>query len=125
MNFPIRAGTADHPIQIEPNPKRVRVTLGGKIIADTRRALTLKEATYPGVQYVPREDVDMRLLERTAHTTHCPYKGDANYFSIKAADRVSENAVWTYEHPFPGVAAIADYVAFYPNRVDAIEETVA
>jgi uncharacterized protein (DUF427 family) len=125
MSFPIRAGTADHPIQIEPNPNRVRVTLGGKTIADTQRALTLKEASYPGVQYVPREDVDMALLVRTTHKTHCPYKGDANYYSIKAADRASENAVWTYDHPFPGVGAIAGYLAFYPNRVDAIEETPA
>jgi uncharacterized protein (DUF427 family) len=115
----------DHSIRIEPNRKRVRVEWSGKVIADTTRALTLFETTYPGVQYIPRADADMTLLVRTAHKTHCPYKGDAGYYSIKIGDRVAENAVWTYEAPFPGVAEIADYLAFYPNRVDRIEESAA
>ena len=115
----------DHPIRIEPNRKRVRVEWGGKVIAATTRALTLFETTYPGVQYIPRADTDMTLLVRTAHKTHCPYKGDAGYYSIKIGDRVAENAVWTYEAPFPGVAEIAGYLAFYPNRVDRIEESAA
>ena len=85
--------------------------------------MALFEAAYPAVQYVPREDADMSLLERTAHKTHCPYKGDANYFSIKTGDRTAENAVWTYEAPFPAVAEIAGYLAFYPSRVDSIDET--
>lgn len=113
----------DHPIRIEPNRGRVRVRWGGKVVADTRRALTLFEATYPAVQYVPREDADMSLLVRTAHKTHCPYKGDANYFSIKIGDRTAENAVWTYETPFPAVTEITGCLAFYPNRVDGIDET--
>ena len=74
----------DHPITITANPKRVRVSAGGVVIADTTHALTLKEASYPAVQYVPREDANMALLARTERTTHCPYKGDANYFSINA-----------------------------------------
>jgi len=115
----------DHPITISPNPNRVRVTFAGHTVANTTHALTLKEASYPPVQYVPRADVDMNLLTRTAHSTHCPYKGDASYFSIKADGKVAENAIWSYEHPFPGVAQIAGYVAFYPNRVDAIEQTPA
>ncbi len=115
----------DHPITLSPNPNRVRVSFAGRTVANTTRALTLQEASYPPVQYVPRADVDMSLLTPTAHSTHCPYKGDASYFSIKADGKVAENAIWSYEHPFPGVAQIAGYVAFYPNRVDAIEQTPA
>ena len=113
----------DHPITIAPNAKRVRVTFAGKTIADTTRALSLREASYPPVNYIPREDVDMAALTRTAHASHCPYKGDASYFSIAADGRATENAVWSYEQPFPAVAAIKDHVAFYPNRVDKIEES--
>jgi uncharacterized protein (DUF427 family) len=112
----------NHPIRIEPNPNRVRVRLGDTVVVDTKRALTLFEASYPGVQYVPREDADMALLARTAHKTHCPYKGDASYYSIKTGGSAVENAVWTYEHPLPGVARIADYLAFYPNKVEITEE---
>jgi len=112
----------DHPISIEPNPRRVRVQFGGKIVADSARALTLREASLPPVQYIPRADVDMRLLSRTQHASHCPYKGDAAYYSIRVADRDAANAVWTYENPFSAVAAIKDHLAFYPNRVDSIEE---
>jgi len=113
----------DHPITISPNPNRVRVTFAGRTVADSTHALNLKEATYPPVVYIPRADVDMNLLARTDHRTHCPYKGDASYYSIKADGKMAENAIWTYEQPFPGVAQIAGYVAFYPNRVDAIEQT--
>ena len=112
----------EHRITIEPNPKLVRVLFNGRVIADTTRALTLREATLPPVQYVPREDADMSLLDRTAHKTHCPFKSDAAYYTIRADGRVAENAVWTYEDPYPGVAAIKDHLAFYPDRVDRIEE---
>src|SRR5450756_1714356 len=87
----------DHPITITATPKRIRVSAGGVVIADTTHALTLKEASYPAVQYVPREDADMALLARTDRVTHCPYKGDASYFSIKADGKTLENAIWTYE----------------------------
>ena len=112
----------DHPIAIAPNPARIVVTLGGRVIADTRAALTLREASYPPTQYIPRADVDMAALRRTTHSTHCPYKGDCAYFSIPAGGARSENAVWSYEAPYPAVAAIAGYLAFYPSRVDGIEE---
>ena len=112
----------DHPITIAPNPNRVRVLFNGRVVADTTRALTLKEASLPPVQYVPREDADMTLLERTAHKTHCPYKNDASYYTIRAGGRTAENAVWTYEEPYPAVVAIKDHLAFYPDRVDRIEE---
>lgn len=111
----------DHPITIAANPKRVRVTVGHTIIAETTHALTLKEAKYPAVQYVPREDARMELLQRTDRVTHCPYKGDANYFSIRADGNVLENSIWTYETPFPAMAEISNHLAFYPDKVK-IEE---
>jgi uncharacterized protein (DUF427 family) len=109
-----------HPITVTPAEHRVRITHGGHVIADTRRALALKEASYPVVHYIPREDVDMSLLTRTEHASHCPYKGDAAYYTIAAGDRTADNAIWTYEAPFPAVAEIAGHLAFYPQRVDAI-----
>jgi uncharacterized protein (DUF427 family) len=110
----------DHPISIETNLSRVMVKVGGRIIADTRNALTLREASYPPVQYIPRRDVDMAALARSEHTTYCPYKGDASYYSISAGGDSSKNAVWTYENPFEEMAQIKDYVAFYRDRVDEI-----
>ena len=112
----------DHPITVTPNAKRVRVTFAGVTIADTTRALTLKESTYPAVQYIPREDARMDLLRKTTHHTACPYKGDASYFTIAAGGKMAENAVWSYEQPFPAMKDIAGYLAFYPNKVDRIEE---
>ncbi len=112
----------DHPITIAANGKRVRVTFAGQVVADTTHALTLKEASYKPVFYIPRADANLNLLKATGHRTHCPYKGDANYFSIHAAGRSAENAVWSYEQPFPTMAKIRNYLAFYPDRVDAIEE---
>src|ERR1700756_2013929 len=112
----------DHPITIERNPAHITVSVGGHVVADTRDALTLHEASYPPVQYVPRKDVDMALLERTDHITYCPYKGDCTYYSIPAGGERSINAVWTYEEPYAAVAAIKDHLAFYPDRIDTIEE---
>jgi uncharacterized protein (DUF427 family) len=111
----------DHPITIEPTQQRVRVTFAGRVVAETTRALTLREASYPPVQYIPRADADASLLQRTAHSTHCPYKGDASYYSIVAGDRTAANAIWTYEDPAGAVESIRDHLAFYPDRVDAIE----
>ena len=107
----------DHPITITKNPRRVRVTAGDIVIAETSRALTLKEAKYPAVQYLPREDANMALLERTDRTTHCPYKGDASYYSVKADGKTLDNAIWTYEMPFPAMAEISGHLAFYPDKV--------
>ena len=111
----------DHPITITANSKRVRVTAHGVTIAETAHALTLKEASYPAVQYIPREDANMALMVRTDRVTHCPYKGDANYFSIVSDGKRLENAIWTYETPFPAMAEIAGHLAFYPDKV-RIEE---
>ena len=112
----------DHPITITPSPMRVVVTAGGRVVADSRAALTLQEAAYPPVLYLPRADVDMALLERAAHATYCPYKGDCAYYSIPAGGERAVNAVWTYEQPYDAVAAIRGHVAFYPDRVDSIEQ---
>ena len=112
----------DHPITISRNPRRVRVRFAGRTVAETARSLTLQEARYPPVHYIPRADADMTLLTRTEHHTHCPYKGEASYFTIASSGRTAENAVWSYEQPFPAMAEIKEYLAFYPNRVDAIEE---
>jgi uncharacterized protein (DUF427 family) len=121
MSKPVLVPGPDHPITIEPTPARVIVRVGERIIADSRRALTLQEASYPPVQYIPRADVDMSLLERTDHATYCPYKGDCSYFSIPSGGLRARNAVWTYEAAYPAVAAIKDHLAFYPDRVDQIE----
>jgi uncharacterized protein (DUF427 family) len=110
----------DHPISIEANPSRVTVRVGDKVIADTREALVLREASYPPVQYIPRRDVDMSALARSSHTTYCPYKGEASYYGIPAGGTRSINAVWTYETPFDAVSPIEEYLAFYPDRVDEI-----
>jgi len=122
---PIKIPGPEHPITIERNPKRVVVSVAGRIIADTQNALTLREANYPPVHYIPRRDVDMTLLERTDHATYCPYKGDCAYYSIPAGGDRSVNAVWTYEDPYQAVASIKGHLAFYPNRVSAIEEQPA
>jgi uncharacterized protein (DUF427 family) len=119
---PILAGTPDHPITITAAPRQVRVTFAGRVVADTKRALSLAEASYAPVMYIPREDVDLTTLERTSHKTHCPYKGDASYYSIHADGRTAQNAVWSYEQPLEAVAAIGGYMAFYPNRVDSLEQ---
>ena len=117
----VRIPGPDHPITITPNPRRVVVTVGGKVVADSRAALTLQEAAYPPVLYLPRSDVDMAQLERTAHATYCPYKGDCAYYSVPGGGERAINAVWTYEQPYDAVAAIREHVAFYPDRVDSIE----
>ena len=121
----IRIPGPDHPITIERNPKRVVVSAGGRIVADTAKALTLREAGYAPVQYIPREDVDMTLIERTDHATYCPYKGDCSYFSITIGGERSVNAAWSYEMPYEAVALIKDHLAFYPDRVDGIQKRPA
>ena len=118
---PVKIPGADHPITIRRHPKQVVVTVAGRAIADSRDALALREADYPIVLYIPRKDVDMTLLERASHSTYCPYKGEASYFSIPLAGARGTNAIWTYETPHPPAAEIKDHLAFYPDRV-TIEE---
>lgn len=120
---PVKIPGPDHPITIRPQGGRVVVTAGGRVIADSTRALTLQEASYPAVQYIPRDDVDMSQLARTTHASYCPYKGDASYYSIPAGGPRADNSVWTYEHPHDAMTQIAGYLAFYPDRVDGIDIT--
>ncbi|QPB18262.1 DUF427 domain-containing protein [Rhizobium sp. 007] len=122
---PIKIPGPDHPITVDHNPARVVVKHDGKIVADTRDALTLREASYPPVQYIPRKDVDMSLLQRTDHSTYCPYKGEASYYSITPGGERAKNAIWTYENPHAAMREIKDRMAFYPDRVDSIEELQA
>ncbi|MDR5762418.1 DUF427 domain-containing protein [Caballeronia sp. LZ035] len=121
MDKAVKIPGPDHPITIERSPSRVVVKAGGRVIADTTEALSLRESTYPEVLYVPRKDVDMAQLERTAHTTYCPYKGECSYYSITAGGQKSANAVWTYETPYEAVATIKDHLAFYKDRVDSFD----
>jgi uncharacterized protein (DUF427 family) len=113
----------DHPITVEPSGERIVVSLAGRVIADSRQALRLQEASYPAVFYIPRSDVDMNALARSEHATYCPYKGECSYFNLPAAGERGHNAVWSYEAPYPAVAAIKDHLAFYPDRVDTIERS--
>ena len=122
---PVLTPGPDHPITIERNPNRVQVRAGDTLLADTTNALTLGEANYPPVQYIPRAEVDMGQLTRSADATYCPYKGDAAYFGIVALGEQGKNAVWTYEQPYPAVAEIAEHLAFYPNIVSVTELTDA
>jgi uncharacterized protein (DUF427 family) len=117
---PVLQPGPDHPITITPNQVRIVVTVDGKVVAETRNALTLRESTYPPVQYIPLADVDQSLLERTDTTSYCPYKGDASYYSIPIGGERSVDAVWEYQNPREAVAALKDHVAFYPNRVESI-----
>ena len=112
-----------HPITIEPNPNRITVRIGERIIADTRAALSLREASYPVVHYIPRADIDMDQLRRSDHASYCPYKGDASYFDLPALGSAGSNAVWTYEAPYEAAAAIAGHLAFYADRVTLTEHS--
>ena len=107
----------EHRIAVKPAGVRVRVTFRGEVIADTRDAIRLEEGSYPVVYYIPRGDVSMGRLARTQHTSHCPFKGDASYYSIVGGP---ENAVWSYEKPYDEMAAIKELLAFYPDKVDSI-----
>ncbi|MGB3481743.1 MAG: DUF427 domain-containing protein [Mycobacterium sp.] len=108
--------SADHPITVEPTAGRVTVRINGEVVADTRAALTLQESNYPAVQYIPATDVVQHALTCTTTTTYCPYKGDATYYSVTSGETTVDDALWTYERPYPAVAAIAGHVAFYPDK---------
>jgi uncharacterized protein (DUF427 family) len=111
----------DHAISVEPTPGRVTVRLGGRVLADTENALTLREAEYPPVQYVPLADVAADMIRSSSHTSYCPYKGVATYYDLVGEGGVASAAAWTYAEPHAAVAAIRDHVAFYPDRVDSVE----
>ncbi len=122
MPKPMLVPSEDHPIDVARNPNRVVVRASGRVIADSRSALTLREAGYAPVQYIPRDDVDMSLLARSDHASYCPYKGDAGYFHLRFLGEEGANAAWTYEAPHPAVVGIAGRIAFYPSKVTITEE---
>jgi uncharacterized protein (DUF427 family) len=109
---------SEHPITIAPTGKTVVVRVGGRVIAQSDRALTLEEASYGPVQYLPLEDVDAAVLTATDHSTYCPYKGDASYYSVTTPEGELDNVVWTYEQPFEAVAGIGGHAAFYTDRLE-------
>jgi uncharacterized protein (DUF427 family) len=111
----------DHPITVEPAPSRITVRVGDRVVAETTSALHLRESTYPAVPYIPLADVDQTLLRATDTSTHCPYKGDASYYSLALPDGELTDVIWTYPEPYPAVAEIAGHVAFYPNKVEITE----
>jgi uncharacterized protein (DUF427 family) len=115
---PVLQPTAEHPITVEPTGKHVTVRINGELVADTHDALTLQESTYPAVQYIPLRDVVQSVLQRSDTTTYCPFKGDASYYHVAVGGDTVEDAIWTYERPYPAVADIAGHVAFYPDKAD-------
>jgi uncharacterized protein (DUF427 family) len=116
---PVLEPTDAHPITVEPTGRRVTVRVNGEVVAETDDALTLQESTYPAVQYIPSRDVVQSVLRASDTTTYCPFKGDAGYFHIvTAAGDTVEDAIWTYEQPYPAVAPIAGHVAFYADKVE-------
>ena len=119
MSRTVKIPDATHPITIRPTGSHVTVRLGGRLVAETDSALSLAEASYPVVQYIPLRDVDQSLLDRTTTQSYCPYKGDASYYTVQTPDgRTEADVIWTYEHPYPSVAEIAGHVAFYANRAE-------
>jgi uncharacterized protein (DUF427 family) len=110
--------TDDHPITITPTGKHVTVRVNGEVVAETDAALTLQESTYPAVQYVPLADVVDSVLRRSDNTTYCPYKGEANYYHVTTGEGTIDDAIWTYEQPYPAVGEIVGHVAFYANKAD-------
>jgi uncharacterized protein (DUF427 family) len=119
---PIHLPSATHPITVEPTGKHVTVLVNGVVVADTDNSLTLQEASYPAVQYIPMQDVARNLLKPSSTTTYCPFKGDASYYSVEptASGGVVEDVIWTYEQPYPAVADIAGHVAFYPDKAEVV-----
>ena len=118
MELPKAVGKPDHRVAFEKSPKRMRVIVEDTTIVDTVGPGLMFETGHRPAYYFPRKDVRMDVLERTAHQTHCPYKGDASYWTIKIGDRLIDNAVWSYEQPLPEMSQIKDYLAFYWNKVD-------
>lgn len=118
---PVKQPRPDHPITIAPSSRRITVTLAGHVVASSEKTLTLTEAGYAPIHYFPPDDVDFAFLESTDHTSWCPYKGEANYYSVPVGGERSVNAVWQYREAFSAVGPIAGYLAFYASRVDALD----
>lgn len=113
----------DHRITTKPAGARVQVTFNGEVIADSREAVRMDEGNYAAVFYIPRKDAKMERLVRTTHSTYCPFKGHASYYSLSSGGRMAENAVWSYETPYDEMGVIKELLAFYPDKVDSITAT--
>jgi uncharacterized protein (DUF427 family) len=122
FNFEVRA-PRDHVLFFEDSPRRVRVMFGGQTVADSRRVKLMHEQGHLPVYYFPRGDVRMDLLEATDLTTHCPFKGDASYWSVRVGDRLAKNAVWGYPDPIDFAPPFADYLAFHWDKMDVLVDT--
>jgi uncharacterized protein (DUF427 family) len=118
---PVKIPGPEHPITVEKNPGRVIVSLDGEQVADTREALTLSEASYPPVQYIPLADVNRELLTPSDRESYCPFKGEANYYSVPSAGERGLDLVWEYREPYDAVAEIRGHVAFYADRAEIDE----
>ena len=123
MTKQIKLPDANHPISIDADTTRVAARVGDTVIADTTAALTLREADYPPLHYIPLDDVVPGALRPSTSETYCPYKGDAAYYDVVLpGGRELADAVWTYPAPYPAVDAIAGHVAFYADRVQVLAE---
>jgi uncharacterized protein (DUF427 family) len=115
----------EHRVDLHPEGKRVRVTYAGAVIADTTAALRVEETGHGPVMYIPAKDMRLDLMKKTGHSTYCPFKGTASYWTLEVGKggeaKSSENAIWGYEAPYDEMAGLAGYYAFYGNRVDSIE----
>ena len=119
MTRAVKIPDETHPITISPTGTHVTVRVGGVTVAETDSALSLREASYPAMQYIPLSDVDQGVLRRTQTHTYCPYKGEASYYTVQVPDGPAEtDLIWTYENPHDAVAQIAGHVAFYPDRAE-------
>jgi uncharacterized protein (DUF427 family) len=108
-----------HLLYFEDFPRRIRAVIGGETLIDTVGASMLYESSLPPVLYVPLRDVRQDLIEPTSHTTHCPFKGDASYWTVSAGDRVEENVLWGYREPIASAPWLSGHVAAYWDRIDA------
>ncbi len=115
--------TPGHRVDVEANPARVRVVLDGRIVAESRRSLLVRETGLAPVVYFPREDVHPDRLDRTTRVTFCPFKGEASYWTVRSEDREEKNAAWSYENPIDAVSEIAGHVAFYAGRGGLVLES--
>ena len=111
----------EHRVDLHPESRRVRVTYAGTVIGDTTSALRVEETGHGPVMYIPAKDMRLDLMTKTEHSTYCPFKGKASYWTINVGDQASENAIWGYETPYDETAELAGHYAFYGNRVDGIE----
>ncbi len=119
----VKLPSAEYPITVNRSASHFVIVFRGRTLADTTRALILRENMLPRVVYVPREDVNLSLLRRSTKETYCPYKGTASYFEPDVGGDSGDPIAWTYEQPFAAVSTIAGHIAFYADKMDSISES--